>query len=296
MTGLPEHREQAALLDIATQAALRAKVYLLSAGLGERGTVAKSPHDVKLQADHAAEAVLLEFLRRESGLSILSEERGLVVGPHAGASELSWIVDPLDGSFNYGRGLPLAAVSVGLVRGAEPILGVVVDVFRDEVFTGGVGMGLRLNGQEVGERAAQGSAQTAAEAVLCSGLPAGGRFDSQSLSEMVGVFQRFRKVRYLGSAALSLAYVASGRADVYFEQGIRFWDVAAGLALVRAAGGSIAVSTGVAPGAGSDGNQLNVLATTAAMDRSDLARVIPSFASQLASSARAQSGLSAEAP
>jgi fructose-1,6-bisphosphatase/inositol monophosphatase family enzyme len=193
---------------------------------------AQRHHDVKLRADVAAEDRIVYVLRGGSPFAILSEERGRIEGA-GDASGLRWIVDPLDGSLNYLQGIPFCCVSIGLWDAERPLLGVVYDFDRGELYTGVVGDGAWRDGTPI--RAA--STNTCDRAVLCTGFPAATDFSPEALTDFVDRVRAYRKVRLLGSAALSLAYVASGRADAYVERDIKVWDVAAGLAIVRAAGG-----------------------------------------------------------
>lgn len=192
--------------------------------------------DVKIVADRELDAHITRQLRKESVFPILSEEKGVVTSKKK-SQEYRWIVDPLDGSLNFSRGLPFCCISIGLWKEMDPLLGVVYDFNRDEIFAGIVGKGAWVNGKpikvsEVTEKS---------KAVLCTGLPADSDFTKESLRGFVKSARRFKKARLLGSAALSLAYVSCGRADFYEENNIRIWDVAAGLALVKAAGGAINV-------------------------------------------------------
>lgn len=197
--------------------------------------VASAGKDIKLSHDRESEGHIVSALRAHSDLPILSEERGLIPGREADTA-MRWIVDPLDGSLNYLRGIPCCCVSIGLWRGDTPVLGAVYDFDRGELFTGTAGGGAWLNGRAIAV------SQTADpdDAVLCTGFPAGMDLDSVSVAAFVERVRRYKKVRLLGSAALSLAYVAAGRVDAYTERDIRLWDVGAGLALVRGAGGRTA--------------------------------------------------------
>lgn len=201
---------------------------------GHVAVVAAQPRDLKLDVDRHSEELILETLTRRARISALTEERGCVE-VNGAPPELRWIIDPLDGSVNYASGIPLCAVSIGLWRGDEPLLGVVYDFCRDELFTGIVGLGAWLN-----EAPLHVNATSMVEhAVLCTGFPVGSDFSRGALAEFVDQIRRYRKVRLLGSAALSLAYVAAGRADAYYERGIKLWDVAAGVAIVQSAGGAV---------------------------------------------------------
>ncbi len=217
--------------------------------------------DVKLVVDRASEDIIIRTLGGKSGFSILSEERGFMEQPNS-MPGIHWIVDPLDGSLNYWRGLPLCCVSIGLWCEDEPLLGAIYDFNREELFTGIVGMGAWLNGESI-------KVSLTAElrrAVLCTGFPAGADFSPSALLELVGQIGRYKKIRLLGSAALSLAYVSAGRADAYFERGIKLWDVAAGLAIVRAAGGQV-VQT-----ARSSAHAVTAYASNSFLPEPDLAR------------------------
>ncbi|MBF0308622.1 MAG: inositol monophosphatase [Magnetococcales bacterium] len=187
-------------------------------------------HDVKLKADRAAEALIFDLLSRLTGLGVYSEESGNL--RQAASGEPCWIVDPLDGSLNYLQGIPFSAVSLALYQDREPLLGVVYDWQRQELFSGVVGEGAWLNGQPL----SPSSVVDRKQGVLGTGFPVRSDFSSEGLGRFIGEIQGFRKVRLLGSAALSLAYVAAGRLEAYREENIMFWDVAAGWALARAVG------------------------------------------------------------
>lgn len=184
--------------------------------------------DIKIDADKSAHIIVLEGLRK-SGIPVLSEEDDI----HDFNTDLKWIVDPLDGSMNFLRGIPSCAVSIALSRGGEPILGVVYDFNREEMFSGIVGEGAWLNGESI----FVSNILKKEEAILMTGFPSHTDYSTEALKKYVSSVQSFKKIRLLGSAALSLAYVASGRADAYYEKDIKIWDVSAGLALVKAAGG-----------------------------------------------------------
>jgi myo-inositol-1(or 4)-monophosphatase len=228
-------RRLADWLDTAERAARAAGLLLREERAAHARVTSESGRDLKIAGDVAAEARIVELLRRETGLAILSEEIGGLDGDGT-APGLRWIVDPLDGSVNYQRGIPGACVSVGLWTEDEPVLGVVYDFSRDELFSGIAGVGAWLNGDAV--RVAATSERE--RAVLCTGFPVAMDFSPDALAHLVEQVRAYKKIRMLGSAALSLAYVAAGRADAYFERGIRPWDVAAGLAIVAAAGGAVA--------------------------------------------------------
>jgi myo-inositol-1(or 4)-monophosphatase len=193
------------------------------------------PRDIKLGADRQSEEIILAILRGDSNFPVLSEETGETGNPDP--QGYRWIVDPLDGSVNYRYGLPLACVSIALWRDTIPCCGVVYDFWRDELFHAAAGFGTFLNGQPT--RVTATTCQD--QAIIATGFPANRDFADDALRMFLSTLQRFRKVRLLGSAALSLAYVASGRVDAYYEEDIMLWDVAAGLTLVNSAGGYTSV-------------------------------------------------------
>jgi myo-inositol-1(or 4)-monophosphatase len=192
--------------------------------------------DVKLLADREAEGDILNVLASESEFPILTEETGLY-GPVQYDGPM-WVVDPLDGTLNYSRGLPLFCVSIGLWQGGQPLLGVVYDVAHDDLYSGAVNMGAWCNNLPIHISKIAESSQ----AIIATGFPVSRDFESPSLRRFLTFLQVYKKVRLLGSAALSLVYLASGRVDVYFEEDIMLWDVAAGAAIVAAAGGYVTIT------------------------------------------------------
>lgn len=191
--------------------------------------VVEEDRDIKVAADKFAEDLILSQLKSNTPYSILTEETGW----HSGTNgETIWIVDPLDGSFNYSHNIPFCGVAIALVEKGEPRLGVIYDFNHDESFSGIVGEGAWLNTEPM----QVSNIQNTQAGVLNTGFPARANYP-KAIAEMLENGQKFRKVRMLGSAAISLAYVAAGRSEAYHEQGTMFWDVAAGCALVKAAGG-----------------------------------------------------------
>lgn len=183
--------------------------------------------DIKLAEDMASEAAIGAVLSRESKFPILSEEGGWLTTERSPATP-HWVIDPLDGSFNYFRGVPLYGVSIALCVDRTPLLGAIYDPERDELFLGNQTLGLHLNGQPL---------QPTAECrqILATGFPAHADVNATS-ARVTELAQNWKKIRMIGSAALSLAWVAAGRLDGYSENGIMWWDVAAGISLVSSAG------------------------------------------------------------
>ena len=218
---------------MALRAARAGARVLIDGGLPRPGIAAevKGAGDYVTARDRESESAILEVLAREApGVAVLAEESG---GPPAGTM---WAVDPLDGTTNFMRGFPVVAVSVGLLEGGLPLLGVVVAPFLGQEFAAARGKGATLNG----ERLPALRAIDPSRAVVATGFP----FRSKNLMPryrpvMEGALQRFEDLRRAGAAALDLAWTANGTFDGYFELNLNAWDVAAGAAVVLEAGGRV---------------------------------------------------------
>jgi myo-inositol-1(or 4)-monophosphatase len=192
--------------------------------------------DLVTDADRAAEEEVLRVVReRAPGTRILAEESG-----EQGDGEVCFVVDPLDGTTNYAHGIPIFCCTVAAEEDGAVVAGCTVDPLRAETFIAAKGQGAQLRTTE-GTRTLRVSATAElVEAVVCTGFPYG---DRDKLPQMIAAFARFtekcRGSRRLGSAALDLAYVASGRLDGFWEMGLKPWDVAAGVLLVEEAGGAV---------------------------------------------------------
>ena len=200
----------------------------------DRSVTTDLGRDVKVKADTYLNKIIIERLTEKSPYPVLSEEEDFSKNRLTGNGYL-WIVDPLDGSLNFSRSIPLCCISIALWKEMEPLIGVVYDFNRDEMFTGMVGEGAWLNGKQINIR----NVEDKNNAILCTGFPVNTDFSDKALLDFVRDVQSYKKIRLLGSAALSLAYVASGRADIYHEKDIAIWDVAAGIAIVKASGGNV---------------------------------------------------------
>jgi len=193
--------------------------------------------DVKLAADVASEQLIRSILE-PTGLPIIGEEGGGDVNLLK-QNQLYWVIDPLDGTYNYLRGLPFCCVSIALMRGIEPILGV-IDDFNTHTTYSAINEGPLIvqQAQHSPEYIPSGRwLKDKQTALMLSSL----RYDKK-LGRMVPehfehLTHGFNKVRFFGTAALSLAWVAAGQAEGYIERCVCWWDVAAGLALLKAAGG-----------------------------------------------------------
>lgn len=218
-------------LDAAIEAARKAGSRLREIAETELEVISSRGRDIKLRADQESEKIIIETLGGVSDIPVLAEESGESEGFRD--SECGWMIDPVDGTLNYSRGIPPCCVSIGLWEKDNPVLGVVYDFNRDECFYGVVGEGAWCDGKEI----RVSGREDVSQAIIATGFPVNRDFGENGLQRFLNQAQKFKKVRMLGTAALSLAYVACGRVDVYTEEEIMMWDVAAGIALVLAAGG-----------------------------------------------------------
>ncbi len=228
-----------AWLRVAESAALSAGHHLAVRHADWHGVDAKTGRDIKLKADVLSETLIIDLIAAASEFPILSEETGWR-NEDAASAERLWVIDPLDGSANYAQAIPFCAVSIALLEQGRPVVGVVYDFNHNELFSGIVGEGAWLNHAPMHVSAVDAPGH----GVLMTGLPVRRDFSSAALSRLAADLGTWRKVRMIGSAALATAYVAAGRADFYREENIMMWDVAAGCALVDAAGGHVEVSPG----------------------------------------------------
>jgi myo-inositol-1(or 4)-monophosphatase len=198
--------------------------------------VEKDRQDYASEVDGLAEEAIVKELRRANpDYAVLGEEGGAQKG-NRGPSRYTWVIDPLDGTSNYLRGLPHWCVSIALCEGPEPLHAVVFDPLRNELFTATRGSGAQVNERRirVSERRELSGALIATGFAPRERARAGAQLDC--VRELLADAE---DVRRTGSAALDLAYVAAGRCDAYFEAGVQPWDIAAGVLLVREAGGRV---------------------------------------------------------
>lgn len=222
-------------LDIATEAALAGGAVLQSYWgkldeIEEKGR----PGDLVTDADRAAEVAILEVLRRHFGdRDILTEESGRLGNTD---SPYLWAIDPLDGTTNYAHQYPCFAVSIGLLIDGVPEVGVIFDPFRQELFRAATGLGATHNRLPI----RVSTTPTLNKSLLVTGFA----YDrttqpDNNYAEFAYLTHLTHGVRRAGAASLDLAYVACGRLDGYWERGLSPWDVAAGVALIREAGGHV---------------------------------------------------------
>lgn len=219
------------------------KVAIKAAELGYNSILKEKKHidikenskrDVKLFSDVESEKAIINYLTKKTNFSILSEEIGLIEKN----TQFIWIIDPLDGSLNYSRDIPLNCISISLWKENSPIIGVIYDFNNNDFYTSCINDGSRLNKNVIRTN----NLNKISDAILCTGFPVGLNFDDLTLSNFISDIKKYKKVRLLGSAGLSLSYLASGKVDVYYEKNIKIWDVAAGIAIVIGAGGYVKYS------------------------------------------------------
>ena len=192
----------------------------------------KGPGDYVSQADRKAEEIIhAELSRARPGYAFLMEERGVVEGDD---DQHRWIVDPLDGTTNFLHGIPMFSVSIALERQGVLVAGVIFNPAMDELYTAERGGGAFFN-----DRRMRVAARTKLpECVIGTGIPHLGRgHHGQALIDLKNVMGEVSGIRRMGSAALDLAYVAAGRLDGFWEDYLSPWDMAAGILMVREAGG-----------------------------------------------------------
>jgi myo-inositol-1(or 4)-monophosphatase len=190
-------------------------------------------------ADLKAERTLKAELRKaRPGYAMLFEEGGAEPGSDA---RHRWIVDPLDGTTNFLHGIPHFAISIALERDDEIVAGVVYEPIRDEMYWAEKGAGAYVNDR----RLRVSGRRQLAEAVIGTGMPYGDRADDRAyMATLAGVMAATSGVRRMGAAALDLAYVAAGRYEGFWEFGLSPWDMAAGILLIREAGGYVSDMAG----------------------------------------------------
>ena len=219
-------------LEVAVAAARAAGGILRSGFGGEQAVRYKGTVDLVTEVDEKAEAEISGMLREAfPGYGILAEEGGALPGD----GEYRWVVDPIDGTVNFAHGLPVFCVSIALERAGETILGVVHDPMREETYVAERGGGATLNAQPI----RVSDTHEPIRALVATGFP----YDRDTMPAALDLFARFavltQGMRRLGSAALDVCYVASGRFDAYYERSVQPWDIAAGALILEEAGGKV---------------------------------------------------------
>lgn len=220
-------------IEIAKSAALLAGAYIKDQQNQDLEILFNEGRDIKLKVDVDAEKIIKDYLIAESSFPILAEESGA-------SNELNsyyWVVDPLDGTSNFLRNIPISCVSIALMKDFEPVLGVIFDFNNDDLYFAHHKSKAYLNDSKL----SVSSIALKGDATLVTGIPAKKNYSDEEFKNMISDFQSWKKIRMIGSAAMASVYVASGKADAYSENGIFLWDVAAGAVIVKAAGGQVSL-------------------------------------------------------
>ena len=246
MTAIPPSASGKPAVEVAREAASLAGAILLRRFDDVKRVAFKGRGNVVTDVDTEVEAALSDFLRREyPDMGFLGEET-------AGSPEddgFVWIVDPLDGTRNYASGIPFYSIVVALAADGEPVVGVNYDPAREEMFVAEKGRGAWLNGARL-----EVSSRTALEdSIIGLDLSYSEYGGANGLDVLRAIWPDMQTARIMGSAALGLSYAAAGRTDLYFHHGLEPWDQAAGLLLVREAGGIVTDRTGAPATLRSDG-------------------------------------------
>ena len=213
------------LKDLAVGAALQAGSFLNKSKFDKKEVFKEEGRDIKLIIDQDTEKLIRSSLE-VTNIPILGEEYGGEI-----LEEKYWVIDPIDGTANYFRGLDECCVSIALMEGDEALIGVIYNFNNNQLYTAIKNEGAFLNNTKI----SVSDIASKDKASITTGFPASETIESSMnfLEDLKG----WKKVRMFGSAALSCAYVASGKCDYYAEKGVYLWDIAAGICLVKEAGG-----------------------------------------------------------
>ena len=215
----------------AIRAALSAGKYLKKNKIELNKISLSDPRDIKLDADVASENLIKKIINESSDYEILAEESG---ESSDNLGSIFWVVDPLDGTANYNRDIPICCVSIGMIEDMKPLFGVIYDFNSDEIYCGDcINKVATLNNSPI----QVSMVNDKKDGVLITGLPFNTDYSDSSLNNLISDMQSWKKTRMIGSAAMASCYIASGKAELYKEKGIYLWDILAGAAIVEAAGG-----------------------------------------------------------
>ena len=223
-------------IDLAINASIEAGKLLANNRNELNNEILTSSKDIKLKADISSESLIKEIITLNSAYPVLAEESGK---SKKDLGETFWVIDPLDGTANYNRDIPICCISIGLVHKMEPLAGVIYDFNNEDLYVGNCSKNIStLNNKKINVS----KLKQKKEAILITGLPHGTDYSDEALNRMILDMQLWKKVRMIGSAAIASCYVASGKADLYKENGVFFWDIVAGAAIVNSAGGLAEIS------------------------------------------------------
>ena len=213
-------------LEAAIVAARKAGEFLIKNKNQTKKVLVEQGRDIKIELDRECENLIRDELK-STQIEIYGEEFGGEISQDA----IRWIVDPIDGTANYFRGIDQCCISIALMEGMKSKIGVIYNFNTNEIFYASSGNGAFLNEKEI----QVSDISDVSKASLFTGFPASESIESQS--QFLKNLAVWKKIRMFGSAALSCAYVASGKGDYYAEKGVYLWDFAAGICLIEEAGG-----------------------------------------------------------
>ena len=223
-------------IEIAIEAAKYSGNLLIDSKSQLNKEISSNPKDTKLKADVASENSIKERILNSSDYPILAEESGKSKDD---LGKIFWVIDPLDGTGNYNRGIPICCVSIGLVSKMEPIAGVIYDFNNNDLYVGNsINKTATLNNKAINVS----EVSKKEDGILITGLPHNTDYSDDALKKMVEDMQSWKKVRMIGSAAMASCYVACAKGDLYKENGVYLWDIIAGAAIVNSAGGKAEIS------------------------------------------------------
>ena len=188
--------------------------------------------DTKLKADIESENLIKTIITNNSSFPILAEESGK---SNDDLGDTFWVIDPLDGTANYSRNIPVCCISIGLVKDMKPILGVIYDFNNDDMYVGDTYSKKSVMNDQIIKTS---NISKKEDGILISGLPHDSDYSEHALNNMIDDMQKWQKIRMMGSAAMAACYVAAGKVEQYQEKGIYLWDVIAGAAIVESSGGT----------------------------------------------------------
>ena len=221
---------------LAKKAALTAGK-LLSENKADLNTISSSDlRDTKLKADTSSENLIKKIIKQDSTYEILAEESGKSSN---NLGDTFWVIDPLDGTANYNRNIPICCISIGMVQALKPIFGVIYDFNNNEIYVGDNSINsATLNDIPI----SVSNIDQKDKGIIVTGLPFKTDYSDLAMNKLISDMQTWKKTRMIGSAAMASCYIASGKAEMYKENGIFLWDIVAGAAIVEAAGGSAEIT------------------------------------------------------
>ena len=219
-------------IDLAKKAAFAAGKLLNENKDDLNKTSSSDSRDTKLKADVSSENLIKKIIKQDSVYEVLAEESGKSSN---NLGDIFWVIDPLDGTANYNRNIPICCISIGMVEALKPVFGVIYDFNNNEVYVGDhLNNSATLNDVPI----SVSNVNQKNNGILVTGLPFKTDYSDIALDKLISDMQTWKKTRMIGSAAMASCYIASGKAEMYKENGIFLWDVVAGAAIVEAAGGS----------------------------------------------------------